>query len=377
MGSSRSILIFVNHDGSLFNFRIEIIRMLIEEGYSVHFSVPYGPKVPLIKMEGAIFHSSPLQRRSKNPLDDLQLLAHYCHLIRLIKPAVVLSYTSKANIYGGIACRLFRTPQIANITGIGTELYKRNLIGRILSRLYSIGLQKTGYVVFQNEANLKYFYENKILEATPETRSRCVLLPGSGVNISKFFPDENKRFQPAQRAHFVFIGRIMRDKGIEEFLTAAERIKEIRAESRFSIIGFYEEDAYKPIVESLISRGIIDYVGHSEDTRIQMREADCLVLPSYHEGLSNVVLEAASSGLPVVTSDIPGCREAVMDGESGILVKVKDVESLVKAMLKICDLTEDQKGSMGMCGRNHVVEHFNRDNVVEFYKEKIERLLKN
>lgn len=362
----KSVLILANHDVGLYNFRAELIERLIREGIDVRFSVPFGEKVILLEQLGAVYHPVELNRRGKNPLQDLRLLAYYLKLIRSVKPCAVLTYTAKPNIYGGLACRMMDVPQLANITGLGSELQQNGGTAKLLRFLYWVGLHKAQRVFFQNETNHWYFLSHGLANA-----SQAAILPGSGVNTERYRLLKGKTFSDTGSARFLYISRIMRDKGIKELLTAAVGIKAQHPETRFELLGFYESDEYRSEIESLQNQGIIDAVTFSSDTRIQMRDADCVVLPSYHEGMSNVLLEAAASGIPVITTDIPGCREAVVDGLSGYLCNVKDAEDLQAKMEQFIGLTAEEKAAMGIAGRKLMVERFDRNIVIDAYLQSI------
>lgn len=367
----KKILILANHDVGLYNFRMELIERLIREGFEVHFSVPDGSKVSLIEAVGAVFHPTSLNRRGKNPLQDLGLLWFYVRLIRHIRPGVVLTYTAKPNIYGGMACKMLRVPQLANITGLGSELHGNGKAAVLLRHLYRVGLKRAKTVFFQNVRDRDYFTENRLL-----FNQDTVVLPGSGVNLERFNPLEEKTFSSAGKASFLFISRIMKDKGIEEFLDAACRVKAEYPACTFTILGFHEGDTYKVRIEKLLEEGVLKSVSFSEDTRLQMADADCVVLPSWHEGMSNVLLEASASGLPIITNDIPGCREAVVEGVSGLLCVAKDTASLVDNLERFVRLSSEEKETMGEAGRRLMEERFDRNRVIEAYVEHISKVVR-
>lgn len=375
----KKILILANHDMGLYNFRIELIERLILEGYDVHFSVPIGEKVPLIEKTGSVYHPTRINRRGKNVVQDGLLLLFYLRLIRSLKPAIVLTYTAKPNIYGGFACQVTGAAQLANITGLGSELQEKGKAEGLLRRLYRTGLRRAKVVFFQNDANLAYFREHNLLNThqMADKTQQHVVLPGSGVNLDKYKPCEGKQFETQGVARFLFVGRIMKDKGIEEFLTAAKQIRKEFPLARFDILGFYEADEYKEQIEALIAGGIINSAALSEDTRVQMGNADCVVLPSWHEGMSNVLLEAAASGLPVITVNIPGCREAVIDGVTGYLCKPRDADHLSRQMKRFILHDAYEKQQMGSAGRQLMLERFDRNVVIRAYLACIEDIILN
>ncbi len=373
----KSVLILANHDVGLYNFRAELIEQLIQQGFDVHFSVPFGEKVHLIEKMGAIYHPAVINRRGRNPLQDLALFFHYLGLIRSLRPSAVLTYTAKANIYGGMACRITGVSQLANITGLGSELSRDGRVASLLRWLYRVGLSKSHTIFFQNESNKLYFLQRGLINAraTGAGRPQVMVLPGSGVDVERFRPDPHKEFSDIGKARFLFISRIMKDKGIEEFLDASEKVKRLFPESQMDILGFYESEEYRKRVETLQAQGVIGDVIFSDDTRVEMHQADCVVLPSYHEGMSNVLLEAAASGLPIITSDIPGCREAVIDGCSGYLSEVRDANQLQDRMIRIIHQNSAAKQAMGTAGRKWMMEKFDRNQVIDAYMKCLENIL--
>ncbi len=369
----KRVLILANHDVGLFNFRAELLERLIHQGFDVHFSVPDGEKVPMLEAMGGVFHPTVMNRRGKNLFQDLLLLRFYLRLIHKLGPTVVLSYTAKPNIYGGVACQITKTLQLANITGLGSELHGNWLTARILRTLYRIGIRKAHGVFFQNEANRQYFLEHQLLSSCKLQSVK--VLPGSGVNTDRFTPNEAHEFSEKGLSRFLFISRIMKDKGIEEFLAAAESVKSRYPLATFDILGFYESETYRNRVESMVSRGIINSVGFSQDTRNEMKTVDCVVLPSHHEGMSNVLLEAAASGIPIITTNIPGCREAVLDGVSGYLCNARDSQDLTEQMVRFIVLGAIEKKAMGASGRKLMLERFDRQFIIDEYMKDIQLLI--
>lgn len=373
------ILILANHDIGLYNFRAELLQRLIDEGYSVHFSVPSGKRVPLIEAMGAVYHKTRINRRGKNPFQDMALLACYLKLIIHLRPAAVLTYTAKPNTYGGIACRLTRVPHLANITGLGSELHRKGYMARIMGWLYRVSLRTTRVIFFQNNSDLEYFIDQKIINQNISLNNspKLHVLPGSGVNLERFTPDPAKQFSDTGMARFLFIGRIMKDKGIAEFLEAVEVIKSRYPSTQFEILGFYESEAFKFQIESMQNQGLIQSVILSEDIRRQLKTTDCVVLPSHHEGMSNVILEAASSGVPVITTDIPGCREAIINGETGYLCVARNAGHLAEQMERFINLDSDSKRALGRGGRVLMEERFNRKIVIDAYLRELTSLVGN
>ena len=361
-----SILILINHIGGLFVFRKEVVKAIVDNGFSVVISAPNDDsRAEYFVSLGCQIIKSPLNRRGTNPLADIKLLAHYRKLIRTYHPVAVLTYTIKPNVYGGIACRLTKTPQLANITGLGDAIENGGLLQRLSLWMYKRGLAKAKTVFFQNATNQKLFIDNKIVNG------ETVLLPGSGVNVdyhqTQPYPSEDGS------TVFLFIGRLLKDKGIEELFQATEFIKSKYPSTEFRILGDSEGD-YKGRLDSLVSKGIINYLGTTTDVRPYFTDVHCSIMPSYHEGMSNVNLESSANGRPVITTDVPGCRETVDDGITGYIVKARDSQDLIAKVECFINLPYDEKKKMGEAAREKVVREFNRDIVVEAYLEAIKSI---
>jgi glycosyltransferase involved in cell wall biosynthesis len=355
------ILILANHGFGLYLFRKELISKLTVEN-AVYVSLPGDRYVPQLEDLGCIHIDTPVGRRGTNPVTDIMLLLRYLKLIRTVKPDLVLTYTIKPNVYGGIACRVFKVPYIATITGMGTAIDNTNIIKKVVLKLYRIGLKKAQCVFFQNKRNQRYFLERKLLSG----KSR--LVPGSGVNLNYHsfseYPNANKEIS------FLYIGRIMKEKGIEELFAAAAEIKKSYANVCFNLVGILEED-YSQQIAALEKESVLKFYGQQDDVRIYLRNCHAVVLPSYHEGTSNVLLEAAATGRPVLASRINGCLETFEEGLSGLGFEAKNVSSLVAALFKFIELPHRLKEKMGQAGRCKMEQEYNRNIVVEAYLEEI------
>jgi len=355
------ILILANNDLGLYKFRKELLQELVKQ-YEVYISLPDGKFVSNLTNLGCKFINTPINRRGTNPITDLKLFLRYIKILKKINPDVVLTYTIKPNIYGGIACRLLKTPYISNITGLGTALENKGLLQKIIVHLYKISLRKAKCVFFQNTENQQFFIDNNI------SVGKGRLIPGSGVNLEHF---QVLDYPASDTIEFVFISRIMKEKGIEQYLEAAEYIKNKYPNTRFHICGFCEED-YQDILEEMQSKGIIVYQGVLDDVREILKITHCTVHPTYYpEGMSNVLLESAACGRPVITTDRSGCREIVDDGVNGYLAKPKDTLDLIKKIEQFIALDFDKKKKMGLAGRKKVEKEFDRQIVVNAYMEEI------
>lgn len=363
------ILILSNSSSGLYEFRNEVVEDLLRD-QEVYISLPdKDAYTKILADEGChIFHTG-FNRRGMNPIKDAILMLRYISLIRRIGPRMVLTYTIKPNIYGGMACRLTHTNYAANITGLGTAIQGGGILSKALIKMYRVALNKAKAVFYQNEYNMDFMLGRGV-----GSKNQSILLPGSGVNIYKHshkpYPSEDKGVR------VLAVLRIMKDKGIEEFLYAADRISD-EFDAKFVLAGGYEEETrqeYEPQIQRLVDSGKLEYVGFCDKIDELYESCHILIHPSYHEGLSNVCLEAAACGRPVVTTDVPGCRETVIPGETGMLFKSKDKIAAYKAMADILSMTSAERETMGRRGRNYVEENFNRETVVRRYREVVENM---
>ncbi len=360
------ILILANNDVGLYKFRKELIESLLDQGYEVYISLPAGYYVEKLCHMGCVFFDTPIDRRGTNPITDLKLIFYYKTLIKNIKPDVVLTYTIKPNVYGGIACKSSNTPYIANVTGLGTSIENGGLLQKTTLALYTNGLRKAACVFFQNETNRQFFIDKHIV--TGKTR----LIPGSGVNLKyhcfEEYPDSDNIIK------FLFIGRIMKDKGIDELLEAAQKVKCMYPNVQFDLVGYCEEN-YTKRLSDFENRGIIKYHGQQDDVHSFIKGAHAIIHPSYHEGMANVLLEAASTGRPVLASNIPGCRETFDEGVTGYGFEVRNTSALVNTIEKFIKLPYEDKKQMGIAGRAKVEREFDRQIVIDSYMEEINKIL--
>lgn len=347
------ILIITNHSYMFWQFRRELTEKLLGIG-DVILCTPFVGHEEDLKRIGCKLVESNVDRRGLNPFKDFKLFSFYKKLISNEKPELVITYSIKPNIYAGIACRLKNIPYCVNVQGLGTAFQKKG-IDQIATILYKIALKKAKTTFFENEENSKEFRDRKIQTAEKQT-----VLNGAGINLDYYkyveYPKNNE-------IHFLYLGRIMKEKGIDELFYAVKKLKDDGIKFKLDLVGFYE-DSYKDKVENLVKEGIAVFHGFQTDPRPFYEASDCVVLPSYHEGMSNVLLEAAATGRPVITSNIPGCREAVQDNKSGILVPPKDNEKLYDAMKSFSEKTLYERNQMGKQGRIYVEKNFNKVDVV-------------
>ncbi len=361
----KRVLILGNSGLVVFGMRGELIQRLIAEGYEVVVSFPngiLGEGEQQAKEYGCRHIEIFIDRRGTNVFRDAALLRSYVKLIKEVKPDVVLTYTVKCTIYGGMACRILKVPYIPNITGLGKGLAEGGFRQKLLVLLYKLGVRSASCVFFQNLQDRRFFREQGI------KYHRDDILPGSGVNLEKFVPIE---YPVDDKIVFTYIARVMKTKGIDEFLEAARALKQKHANVEFHVCGFYEDD-YKDIIETAEKEGIVQYHGQVNDVRPFERISHCIVLPTYHpEGVSNVLLEAAACARPIITTNRPGCADVVDDGVNGYLIREKDSQDLLQKMQKFMELPWQTRRDMGLAGRRKVEREFDRQIVVRKYLEEL------
>lgn len=357
----KKVLILANSASGLYDFRNELLLKLLET-YDVYVSLPDEGKCPEIAAEGCKVCHTDIDRRGINPVTDLKLIQAYQKLLKEIQPDVVLTYTIKPNIYGGVCCRLQNIPYIVNITGLGSVFENGGILQRIVVLLYKTALKNAACVFFQNQSNKKIFDDLHI------RGRKAKLVPGSGVNLDRHSFEEYPFIE--EPVKLLYVGRIMKEKGIDELLYAAERIKEEFPKVIFEIVGKYEDD-YKSIIEQYEKKGIIHLVDYQKDMHPYYRSAWAVMMPSYHEGMSNVILEAAATGRPVIASDIPGCREGFEEGTTGFGVEARNKEALYEAVRHFIALPYEDKARMGQAARKKMEREFDRQQVVSAYLEQI------
>lgn len=354
---------------AVFGIRSELVERMVLDGYEVIVSFPRGTLGDGgydIQKEcdkyGCRYIETTFSRRGVNPIQELKLLRQYIRIIKEERPAAVLGFTVKCDIYGGIACRFLRVPFIANITGLGKGLDNGGIITFITKALYKTALKSAQCVFFQNTKDRQYFVDNRIGSGNK------VLLPGSGVNLDRFLP---LPYPDGEKTVFLYTSRVMRSKGIEQYLDAARALHSDTVE--FHICGFCEED-YRDILAQEERRGVIRYHGQVKDVREYIAACSCLVSPSFHpEGIANVLLEAAASARPIITTDRVGCRETVEDGVTGYLVKERDSKDLIGKIRTFLGLSNEERRKMGLKGREKIAGEFDRQVVVDVYMKELEK----
>lgn len=361
-------VVFTNAIGGLWVFRSELMKKLLDSGIEVSIYCPFGNWIEEFKEMGCrVTLVKNLDRRGVNAIKDFKLICEYTRILQKETPDVVLTYTIKPNIYGGIACQIMRVPYISNITGIGTAIAGRGFMTRMCLWLYKIGANKVNRLFFQNASNMKLFENNGI------GKGRHRLIPGSGVNLSKHSLQEYPKDD--EKLRFLFAGRVMKAKGIEEFLYAAEKLSEKYENVAFDICGGCDEEKYLTQIEEASKKYDLKYHGSIKNIQDFYKKAHCVVLPSYHEGMSNVLLEGQATGRPVISTRVPGCQETFAEDVSGFACEAGDKEGLYLAMEKMLRLSNDERAKMGRLGRKNVEDNFDRQIVTDAYMEEIQKIL--
>ena len=357
---SKKILILANHYNTLRIFRRELLEELHRLGHELIVSIPPCDEEneSILKGYGCrIIETKEMERRGMNPIRDMKLLLRYRQILAVERPDICVSYTIKPNIYGGLACRIVGVPFFANVTGLGSAFQPGHEKVRLLvTALYKLSLKKAKGVFFENAGNLKTLVNAKVVR-----ESQAILMPGAGVNLQEFtpapYPDSDKEIR------FLFVGRIMQEKGVDELFAAIRHIKPRYPQTRFDFIGWYE-DAYQTEVEQMQKEGLIHFHGFQPEVRPYIERCHCVILPSWHEGMSNTLLEAAAMARPLITNRIHGCMEAVKENISGFLCEKQNTVSLIQAIERFIVLSHEQKHTMGISGRAHVEQMFDKDDVV-------------
>ena len=352
------ITLIGNSDLAIYNYRFELIKRLIDDGHKISVISPNGNLIKPLTDIGCTYYETPIDRHGTNPIKDLKLLRQYKKILKEISPDYVFTYTIKPNIYGAMACKKLGIPCIANITGLGTAVENGGLIQKITVMLYRFAFRKIQTVFFQNQENMQFFIDRKLYV------DKHKLLPGSGVNLARFTPYE---YPSDETVEFVFISRLMKEKGIDQYLEAAEYIKKKYANTKFHICGFCE-DAYKDKMDALTSSDTVVYHGMVKNIETVLESVHCTVHPTYYpEGLSNVLLESCACARPIITTDRAGCREVVVDGVNGFVVKQKDSQDLIEKLERFLSLSYEEKRDMGLAGRAKVEKEFDRNIVIDAY----------
>lgn len=370
------VALLTNNDDDIYCFRKELIEEIINSGYEMLISCPDGEKFELMRHIEYRYDDPVIDRRGTNIAADMKLFLHYFNLFRKNKPSVVLTYTAKPNVYAGVAAHLLGIPVISNVTGFGSVLNESGLKQKLIMSLFRFSFRRSACVMFQNSTNMK------LAEKSGMVKGEHKLIPGSGVNTERYplqpYPDGGNG-KDGEKIVFNYIGRILHDKGVDDYIEAAKRIKAEYPNTEFNMLGFIEptEMHYEKLLSELGEKDIVKYRGSQKDTKPFVAESHATIHPStYGEGMSNVLLESASSGRPIISTDNPGCMETFIDGETGFIYHGGNVDALCDQIKKFLALPNEERKSMGEKGREYIKSNFSREKVIEAYLEKINTLCK-
>ena len=370
------IALLTNNDDDIYCFRKELIEAIIDADYEMLISCPDGEKFELMKHLEYRYDDPVIDRRGTNIVADAKLFIHYFKLFIKNKPSVVLTYTAKPNVYAGLAAWILRIPVISNVTGFGSVLNEGGLKQKLIMTLFKFAFRRSSCVMFQNSTNMKLAEESGMVKGDHK------LIPGSGVNTDRYplqpYPDGGDG-KSGQKIVFNYIGRILHDKGVDDYIEAAKKIKAEYPNTEFNMLGFIEptEMHYKDILAELEEKDIVKYRGSQKDIKPFVTASHATIHPStYGEGMSNVLLESASSGRPIISTDNPGCQETFIDGETGFIYHGGDVDALCKQIKKFLALPNEERKVMGEKGREYIKANFSREIVIKSYLEKIDKLCK-
>lgn len=372
---AKMIAIITNNDDDVYCFRKELIESLIADGYDILISCPYGPKFELMKGIPFKYDNPEIDRRGTNPFKDFGLLVHYYRLFKKYHPAVVLTYTAKPNVYASIAAHQLRIPVINNLTGLGSVINENGQKQKFIMWLFKLAYRRSACMMFQNAANMQTAINQGMVKGDYR------LIPGSGVNTERYplqnYPEGGNGKEGAVVV-FNYIGRILHDKGVDDYIAAAKRIKANYPCTEFNMLGFIEptEIHYESELRELQENDIIIYRGSQKDVKPFIARAHATIHPStYGEGMSNVLLESASSGRFLITTDNPGCQETLEHEKTGYIYQGGNIDALVSSIERFLAMPNEVRQQMGMAGRERVKKLFSREIVIQTYKEKINELL--
>jgi len=367
----KKIAIVSNTSWNLYNFRTNLAYALQSAGYEVVMIAPYDTYSEILKRDFS-YHDVNINNKGRNPLEDIKTIMHFFQVYRDVKPDVILSYTIKPNIYGTVAASLLNIKTINNISGLGTVFITKNLITKIAKFLYKSSHKKASAVFFQNRDDYDLFIQKKLIDP-----KKADILPGSGIDTAKFKPIISDKKDHIFR--FLLIARLLKDKGVYEYVDAARRLKKKYKDIEFQLLGSLDASNLtaisKEAVDRWVDEEVVTYLGHTDDVTEYISKVDCVVLPSYREGTPRTLLEAASMAKPIVTTNTVGCKDVVEDGITGFLCNVKDCKDLADKLEKMILLTEDERKQMGKLGREKMRKQYDEKIVIQKYLESIEELL--
>jgi len=354
----------------LFNFRLNLMLALQAAGHTVVAVAPDDDYAQRLRDAGVLFEAVPISGGGTHPLRELQSVLRLGSVFRRHRVGLVLSYTPKGNLYSALACIALRIPFVPNVSGLGRAFIRKSLVTQVAKTLYRLTFGRAQRVFFQNLDDMGVFVSSGLVK--PDKVER---LPGSGVDLSRFEPMPLVA-RAADAPVFLLVARMLWDKGVGEYVEAARKVRALHPGASFQLLGFLDVDNPSAIsrqqMDQWVAEGIVTYLGRTDDVRHFLTQADCVVLPSYREGVPRTLLEAAAIARPVITTDAPGCRDTVVDGESGFLCRVADAQDLADKLLRFIALRPEAREVMGRCGRAFVEKNFDERVVIGRYLEVVQ-----
>lgn len=360
----KKVVIVYNTSHYIFAFKLNLIKELQLKGYFVIAIAPYDNYSEKLKKIGVEYHELKMDNKGSNPIKDFFIIVQLIGIYRKIRPNFVLNFTIKPNLYSTLAAAIFKIPVINNITGLGTVFINGGLTLKLVKILYKLAFLFPKKVFFQNKDDIELFLFHKLVD-----ENRIALIPGSGVDLEKF--QSVLKEKNLDKLIFLLIGRIIRDKGVGEYIEAAKILKQKYSNVEFQLLGGVGVANMSAIsldeLKGYDIKGVIRYLGETEDIRPFLANSDVVVLPSYREGMPRTLLEASAMAKPVICTDVPGCRDAVNDGVNGYLCEVKNVQDLVTKMEKMINLSDNERLVMGQAGRKKMEKEFDENIVLRAY----------
>jgi glycosyltransferase involved in cell wall biosynthesis len=368
----KKVMIALNTTWNLVNFRAALMTAMQELGYEVLAISPPDEYVGRLQALGCEYIPIQMDNKGTNVLEDLKLCWRFFKVLKKYRPDMLFTYTIKPNIYFSLVAHLFNIPVVNTVTGLGTAYLKENMLLHVVNMLYRLAFHRSQKVLFQNEEDLNLFLAKKLVSKNIAKR-----VPGSGVNLEKFYLQENKR-SSHHIFQFLFVGRVIADKGVFELYDAVHILREQGYQFRVCILGFLDVENVGAVtteqMNDWVSQGVFEYLGSTDDIRSFMQNADAIVLPSYREGLSKALLEACAMGKAIITTDAIGCRDLVEDGVNGYLCQIKSAVDLALKMEKLLLKDLDEVHEMGRCGRIKIEKEYDEKILINIYLQELKTI---
>lgn len=370
----KTICVISNTARSIYNFRLNLMRKLKNQNYEIIALAPYDRYAEKVRTEFQFINIRYLNRSGMNPFVDLILFFQFFKYLRKIKPAIVLNFTIKPNIYSSFACMILKIKYICSVTGLGYIFHKRSFISFLVKQMFKTVFKYSKKVICQNNDDRKQLIDENIVD-----KNNIIITPGSGVDLNKFYNENICKSDNGYDIKFIMVCRLIREKGILEYVEASKIIQKESEGVKFFLMGPFDPDNPSFISESEIKlwhdKGYIEYLGETDDIKEYLNKADVVVLPSYYrEGIPRILLEALSMGKPIITSDSIGCRETVDDKKNGYLIPIKNIQALVDAFRKMINLSQEEYKEMGIYSREKACKEFDENIVIEKYLQEVKKV---